>query len=139
MTELKTQRTEASVAAYVSGIADESRRRDCLTLLDMMRRATGEEPAMWGSSIVGFGSYHYTYASGRQGDWFPVGFASRKRALTVYVTPDLDPFDDLLAKLGKHRTGKGCIYIDRLADVDVEVLEELFAAAVARAGRAAGL
>jgi hypothetical protein len=130
MAELKTQRTEASVDAFVSGIADDARREDCMTLLRIMKQATGAEPAMWGPSIVGYGSYHYKYASGREGDWFVAGFSPRKRDLTLYIIAGFERYDALMAKLGKHTTGKSCLYIKRLADVDLMVLEELIAASV---------
>ncbi len=130
MADLKTTRTGESVDAFIQGIADDTRRQDCLKLVDLMRRAASAEPEMWGSGIVGFGSYHYVYASGREGDWFLVGFAPRKRDLTVYLTQGFDRFGGVLARLGKYRTGKGCLYIKRLTDVDLEVLEELVSASV---------
>jgi len=127
MGELKTQRTATSVDVIINGIADDARREDCLVLLGLMRRATGVEPEVWSSGVVGFGTYHYKSSSGQEGDWFPVGFASRKAAITVYLGLGLEEVAELLAKLGKHKTGKGCIYIKRLADVDLAVLEELVA------------
>lgn len=131
MADLKTTRTGGSVEAFIQGIAEDDRRQDCLGLVDIMRRATGLEPEMWGPSIVGFGSYHYTYASGREGDWFLVGFAPRKRDLTLYIMAGFDRYEEVLAKLGTYRTGKSCLYIKRLADVDLVVLEELVSASVA--------
>jgi hypothetical protein len=128
--ELKTKPTGASVEAFVQGIADETRRQDCTTLLGLMRRVTGAEPAMWGTSIVGFGSYHYRYASGREGDWFVTGFSPRKRDLTLYIMAGFSDHDDLLERLGPHKTGKSCLYVKRLADLDLEVLETLVAASV---------
>jgi hypothetical protein len=136
MADLKTTRTGASVEAFIQGIADDDRQEDCVELVDLMRRATGLEPEMWGPSIVGFGSYHYTYASGREGDWFLVGFAPRKRDLTLYVTSGFDRYEDVLARLGRYRTGRACLYIKRLADVDVAVLEELVSASVSHAAHA---
>ncbi len=127
MGELKTKRTDAGVGTLIGAIADDSRREDCLTLLGLMKRATGVDPAVWSSGVVGFGTFHYRSASGQEGDWFPVGFASRKAAITVYLGLSLEESTTLLAKLGKHKTGKGCIYIKRLADVDLAVLEELVA------------
>jgi hypothetical protein len=131
MAELKTKRTDASVDAFIQGIADDARRLDCLALLEMMRRVTGAEAELWSSGVVGFGRYRYTYASGREGDWFLVGFASRKANLAVYLMPGPDAHKDLLAKLGTYKTGKGCLYIKRLADVDPGVLEEILTASVA--------
>ncbi len=127
MGEIKTHRTGASVDTIIREIADDARREDCLALLGLMQRATGVDPEVWSSGLLGFGTYHYKSASGQEGDWFPVGFASRKAAITVYLGVSLDGVAGLLAKLGKHKTGKGCIYIKRLADVDLAVLEELVA------------
>ena len=98
-----------------------------------MKEVTQEEPIMWGTSIIGFGSYHYRYASGREGDWPIVGFSPRKRSLTVYLTPGLDEIGDLLGKLGKHRVGKGCLYINKLSDVDTDVLKEIIKKSIERA------
>jgi len=131
MGEIKTHRTAADVDEVISGITDDVRREDCLTLLGLMKRATGEGPAVWSSGALGFGTYHYKSASGQEGDWFPVGFASRKAAITVYLGVDLSGLEKLLARLGKHKTGRGCIYVKRLADVDLSVLEQLIADAYA--------
>jgi len=125
--ELKTQRTTASADDVIREIADDARREDCLALLAMMRRVTGVEPVVWSSGVVGFGTFHYKSASGREGDWFPVGFASRKANITVYLGLDLEHVTEPLSRLGKHTLGKGCIYIKRLADVDLGVLEEIVA------------
>ena len=125
MAELKTQKNDASVEAFLNTVADERKRRDCFTLVELMRKATGAEPAMWGDSIVGFGEYHYTYASGRASDWFLTGFAPRKQNLTLYIMAGFDEYEELLGKLGKHSTGKSCLYIKRLDDVDMPVLREL--------------
>lgn len=130
MAELKTQRTEASVDAFLKGVVDDTRRQDCLTLLRIMKQAVRAEPRMWGSSIVGFGSYHYKYASGREGDWFLAGFSPRKQDLTIYIMTSIDRNDALLARLGKHKTRKSCLYVKRLADVDLTVLKELISASV---------
>ncbi|MCB0240931.1 MAG: DUF1801 domain-containing protein [Anaerolineae bacterium] len=127
---MKTQKNDASVEAFLNTVADERKRRDCFTLLEMMQEATGAEPLMWGDSIVGFGEYHYTYASGRAGDWFLTGFAPRKQNLTLYIMAGFDEYDELLGKLGKHSTGKSCLYIKRLADVDMAALNELIALSV---------
>ena len=125
MAENKTKPTGASVDDYVASIADEARRTDCRRLIRMMARVTGEPPRMWGPSIVGFGTYHYRYDSGREGDFFLTGFSSRKAELSLYVMAGFASFPALMAKLGRHRTGKSCLYVRRLADVDLEVLEEL--------------
>ncbi len=121
MAELKTKRTEASVEEFISEIADDCRREDCLALVRIMRQATRSEPRMWGTSIVGFGEYHYKYASGREGDWFLAGFASRKRDLTIYIMAGFERSEALLMKLGKHNTGKCCLYVKRLREVDPEI------------------
>ena len=125
MAENKTKPTDASVDDYVASIVDEARRTDCRRLIRMMARVTGEPPRMWGPSIVGFGTYHYRYDSGREGDFFLTGFSSRKAELSLYVMAGFASFPALMAKLGRHRTGKSCLYVRRLADVDLEVLEEL--------------
>ena len=138
MGEIKTHRTGANVGALIRDIADDARREDCLALLDLMQRATGVDPEVWSSGLIGFGTYHYRSASGQEGDWFPVGFASRKAAITVYLGVSLEESAGLLAKVGRHKTGKGCIYIKRLADVDLAVLEELVADSYARIKRTYG-
>jgi hypothetical protein len=131
MAELKTKRTGASVDEFLATLADEGQRQDCRVLLELMTRLTGRPAEMWGASIVGFGDYRYRYASGREGDWFAVGFAPRKREISIYLMPGLEGHEALLAELGKHRTGVGCLYFKRLADVDVAVLERLVAASLA--------
>lgn len=125
MTELKTQKNAASVTDFLNSIADEGRRSDSFAVLALLREAAHAEPSMWGDSIVGFGSCHYKYASGRVGDWFPIGFSPRKQNLTVYMIGGFEGHADLLSKLGKHKLGKGCLYINKLADVDLKVLNEL--------------
>ena len=125
MAEMKTQETDASVDAFLDGVAHDKRRCDSLVVRDMMRRVTGCEPRMWGPSIVGFGRYHYTYDSGREGDFFLTGFSPRKQALTVYIMPGFSGYEGLMARLGKHKTGRSCLYINKLEDVDLEVLEDL--------------
>ena len=130
MAESKTKPSAASVNRYVEKIADETRRNDCVELLGIMKQATGEAPKMWGTGIVGFGSYHYKGASGREGDWFVAGFASRKTDLTIYLMGGQHLHPELLEKLGKHKSGKGCLYIKRLSDVDKGVLKKLIAATV---------
>ena len=125
MAELKTQPTNESVKDFIDGIADERRRRDCRTVMKIMKRVTKAAPKMWGSSIVGYGSYHYRYASGREGEWFTAGFSPRAQSLTLYIMSGFRQYASLLKKLGKHTTGKSCLYIKRLDDIDLEVLEEL--------------
>ena len=126
MAELKTQQNDGDVEAYLHSVEDERKRRDCFTLKEMMEEATGAPARMWGESIVGFGTYHYRYASGREGEWFLIGFAPRKRNLTLYIMSGFDAYDELLANLGKHSTGKSCLYVKTVDDVNVEVLRELF-------------
>ena len=135
MAQLKTRPTPASVTDFLDAVPDEARRTDCYALAEMMGEAG--EPRMWGESIVGFGSYDYSYASGRTGTWFRAGFFPRKRALTVYLMVDLDTQKEALAALGRHRRGKGCLYIRRLADIDTQVLEDLIRSSSAKGGSAA--
>ena len=125
MAELKTQRTEASVAEFLDNVADPKRRADAIAVAALIAEETGAEPAMWGSSIVGFGSYHYQYASGQRGDWPSVGLSPRKASLTVYLSTGFDGAADLLGRLGPHSLGKSCLYLKRLSDVDQSVLREL--------------
>lgn len=124
MAENKTKATKASVPAYIAAIKDEQRRADCKALVTLISKATGLKPKMWGTAIVGFGSYHYTYDSGREGDMCVVGFSSRAGAITVYAH-DFDGREALLAKLGKHKAKGGCIYVAKLADVNVTVLGQI--------------
>jgi hypothetical protein len=131
MVELKTRETAASATKFLNAIDDKAKRADCKALAKLMREITGMRAKMWGASIVGFGSYHYVYKSGREGDWFEVGFAPRKRDLTVYIMSGFRRHDALLATLGPHKTGVSCLYLKRLADIDLEVLSELIAASVA--------
>jgi len=131
MADNKTKPTKVSVAAFIDAITDQGRRADAKALVKLMQKAVGEKPKMWGPSIIGFGSYHYTYDSGREGDMPLIGFSPRKAATVLY---GLSGSKTLLPKLGKHTTGKGCVYIKKLADVDQKVLETMAAKAVA-AGR----
>lgn len=125
MAELKTKPTNASVEKFLNQVADETRREDCFKVAKMMEEITGEKPKMWGSSIVGFGSYHYKYASGQEGDWPIAAFSPRKQDLTLYLMPGFQEHADLMERLGKHRTGKSCLYIKRLSDVHVPTLNKL--------------
>jgi hypothetical protein len=135
MSENKTKPTDASVESYFAAITDETRRKDCEALAKLMTKATKQPPKMWGTSIVGFGSYHYKYESGREGDSCLVGFSSRKSDISVYLVADFPGRKDLLAKLGKHKLGKGCLYIRRFSDVDPNVLEQLVINSVAERKR----
>ena len=125
MAELKTKPNTQSVEEFLNGIADEQRREDCFRVLQIMKAETKAEPTMWGTSIVGFGHLHLKYESGRELDWFPVGFSPRKNDLTLYIMPGIHRYPELLKKLGKHKTGKGCLYIKKLADVDLPTLKKL--------------
>lgn len=125
MAELKTTQNDKSVTAFLNGIADEKKRQDSFTILELMQQVTGLEPKMWGDSIVGFGTYHYKYASGRQGDSPLTGFSPRKQNLTLYITSGFDQYEALLQDLGKHKTGKACLYINKITDIDLQVLKEL--------------
>ncbi len=133
MAELKTKANDASVSKFLGSIKDDQRRKDCETIVDLMREATAAEPKMWGASIVGFGDFHYVYKSGREGDWFVAGFSPRKQNLTLYVMTGFTQHEALLRKLGKHKTGKGCLYINTLQDVHLPTLRKLIQLAVALA------
>lgn len=122
---MKTRATDDSVQDFLATISDDARREECLRVVEIMRRATGAEPKLWGKGMVGFGSYHYRYDSGREGDWFLTGFSPRKENLTLYIMAGFDRYAALLDKLGKHKTGKSCLYVKRLADLDDAVLQEL--------------
>ena len=130
MAELKTKLTDASVEAFLNTLEDESKRKDAQTILQMMQDVTGEAPRMWGNSIVGFGSYRYKYASGKEGDWMLTGFSPRKQNLTLYIMSGFEINADIMSRLGKHTTGKGCLYIKKLKDVDQTVLRELITQSV---------
>ena len=125
MAELKTQENDASVDDYLNSVEDEKKREASFVVKELMEDVTGEEARMWGDSIVGFGHYHYKYASGRDAEWMLVGFAPRKRNLTLYIMSGFDEYDDLLGELGKHSTGKSCLYINKLEDIDMDVLRDL--------------
>jgi hypothetical protein len=134
MAELKTSRNDGDVDAFLDSVEDETRRRDARDLRRILSDVTGEPGAMWGPSIVGFGSHHYRYATGREVDWFKVGFSPRKQSLTIYLVPGVDRYQALLERLGDHKIGKGCLYVKRLSDVDAAVLRELVVASVSDAG-----
>ena len=131
MAENKTKQTAVSVASFIGALTDETKRADAHSLVKLMQNSTGEEPKMWGPSIIGFGSYHYTYDSGREGDMPIVGFSPRKPATVLYGMRGASNAEALLARLGKHTTGKGCVYIKKLSDVDLKVLKELIVKSVA--------
>lgn len=125
MADLKTKPTDNNVPAFIDKIENDKKRADSQKILELMQEVTGEEPVMWGDSIIGFGSYHYKYASGREGDWFLTGFSPRKQNLTLYIMSGFERYDALLARLGKHTTGKSCLYIKKIEDIDLHVLREL--------------
>jgi hypothetical protein len=131
LAELKTKVNDASVTKFLDSIADEKKRQDAYTLLELMQKVTKAQPKMWGSSIIGFGDMHYVYESGREGDWFVTGFSPRKQNLTLYgMSGGWHQYPTLLEKLGKHTLGKGCLYIKKLDDVDKPTLEKLIAQSV---------
>lgn len=125
MAELKTRPENADVETFLAGIEDARRREDCRALVALLTDATGEEPVMWGGTIIGFGRYHYVYDSGREGDWFLTGVSPRKESLTVYIMDGFERHEDLMARLGSYRTGNSCLYLKKLDDVDAAVLGEL--------------
>ncbi len=125
MTELKTRPNDKNVKEFLNNVENKRRREDGFKILKLMQEVTQEPPIMWGDSIVGFGSYHYEYASGREADWLAIGFSPRKQSLTVYIMDGFEKYSELLQKLGKHKTGKSCLYINKLDDVNISVLKEL--------------
>jgi len=130
MAELKTKVNKASVDKFIKSIKDEQKRNDCYKILKIMQKATKAEPKMWGASIVGSGSYHYKYASGREGDWMLTAFSPRKQNLTIYIMPGFNEYKRLMKNLGEHTTGKSCLYIKKLEDIDMKVLRELITVSV---------
>ena len=135
MAELKTKQNDASITDFIASVDDEQKRADALALLDIFAEATGLPAKMWGTSIIGYGSYHYKYKSGQEGDWMLTAFSPRKQQLSIYIMPGTSKYPDLLAKLGKHKTSGGCsgscLYIKRLSDVDTTVLKKLIKQSVA--------
>ena len=125
MSDLKTQPNNQSVEAFLDTIEPESKRDDAREVLKLMKKVSGEDPVMWGDSIVGFGKYHYVYESGREGDWMLTGFSPRKQSLTLYLMSGYAEMDQLLKKLGKYKHSVSCLYIKRLSDIDMNVLEEM--------------
>lgn len=125
MAKLKTQKNEQSVTAFLNAIEDPQKRKDTKTICRWMKAASGQKPSMWGDAIIGYGTYHYRYASGREGDWFRIGISPRKQYISVYLLAGFDNDQDLLKRLGKHKTGSCCLNIKRLSDIDETVLQEL--------------
>jgi hypothetical protein len=125
MAVLKTAKTSRSVAAFLKEIQDEGIRTDCRTLVRIMEEITGSKASLWGTSIVGFGMYHYRYESGREGDWFLAGFSPRKKNLTIYIMAGFDRYDELMRKLGKFKAGKSCLYVSSLEDINIPTLKQL--------------
>lgn len=124
----KTQATDADVTDFLAAVEHPTRRADGLALDQVFRKVTGFTPRMWGPSLVGYGSYHYVYDSGREGDFLATGFAPRKANLSIHIMPGYQDYSEILSRLGKHKIGKSCLYVNKLADIDVNVLEELIAA-----------
>jgi hypothetical protein len=136
MAELKTKPTHSSVEAFLHAIPDERRRQDCLEVARIMEAATGRKPKMWGESIVGFGDYRYKYESGREGEWFLTGFSPRKKDLTLYIMAGFDRYETLMSRLGRFKTGRSCLYLRNLEDVDSDVLTELIRESVEHVSKA---
>jgi hypothetical protein len=130
MAELKTQPNDASVVAFLQKIENETKRKDALAIHELMKELTGESATMWGGSIVGYGSYHYKYASGREGDWFQVGFSPRKQNLSLYIMSGFSRYPELMAALGKYKTGKSCLYVNKLEDINLDILKQLITESV---------
>jgi Domain of unknown function (DU1801) len=128
--EIKTKKTDASVSKFIDMVADEGKREEAYTVLKLMQKITKEEPKLWGSAIVGFGTYTYKYASGQQGDWPLVAFSPRKQNLTLYIESDFEKRSELMAKLGKYKTSKACLYLKSLKDIDMKVLQEIITRSV---------
>ena len=126
MAENKTQKTDSSVEDFINSVDHEGKRADAFEILEMMKAVTGEEPKMWGKAIIGFGDLHYKYASGREGDWFKVGFSPRKAKISLYISGcDVAMHEEMISRFGKHKAGKGCLYVNKLVDIDKEVLKEM--------------
>ena len=129
MAELKTQYNDQSVDAFLNKVENEKRKRDAYLVMDLMKKVTNEAPRMWGNSIVGFGSYHYKYKSGREGDWFLTGFSPRKQSLTIYIMPELDQYE-AIQLLGQYKAGKSCLYVKKIEDIDINILEQLIESSI---------
>lgn len=131
MAELKTKMNDNDIVEFLNGIDNEDRKNDCFKLLKLIGQWTNEPPKMWGQSIVGFGSYHYKYDSGREGDWFLTGFSPRKHNLTIYITAGFKAYDEIMKELGKYKIGSSCLYMKRLSDIDTDKLKILIEKSVA--------
>ena len=134
LVEIKTKQTLASVAAFIDSVPDEQKRKDSFAILEMMKKITGEQPEMWGGSIIGFGNIHLKYDSGRELDWMKIGFSPRAQNLTLYVLCNSPEQNELLKKLGRHKTGKGCLYINKISDVNIDVLKKVINYGYSRKG-----
>lgn len=130
MADLKTQKNKASVLDFLNAVVNEKRKADSFAVLELMKKITHSEPNMWGPSIIGLGHYHYKYANGIENDWFLTGFSPRKQSLTLYIMNGFTRYDEILGRLGKYKTGKSCLYINKLEDIHMNVLEELITASV---------
>ncbi|WP_258102787.1 DUF1801 domain-containing protein [Marinoscillum sp. MHG1-6] len=130
MSDLKTTPNNQSVTEFLDAVPNETRKKDARAVLQLMKKITGKKPVMWGPSIVGFGTYHYKYASGREGDWFWVGFSPRKHKLVLYIMAGFGKYDTLMAQLGKYKTGVSCLYINQLSDINIDILRELITESV---------
>lgn len=130
MAENKTKQNKGSVTAFLNAVQDEQKRTDSYAILETMKALSGEEPKMWGESIIGFGTYHYKYASGREGDFMRIGFAPRKQNIALYLMTGANRDQHLITKLGKYKTGKSCLYINKLAEVDIDVLKEMITSSI---------
>lgn len=130
MAELKTKLNDASVVKFLTTIENEQQRKDSFEILELMKEATCDEPKMWGNSIIGFGTYHYAYTSGREGDWMRIGFSPRKGKISLYLMCEVEHQTEILARIGKYKTGKSCFYINKMADIDRTVLKELIQSAI---------
>ena len=128
MSDVKTRPHDGDVEAFLASVASEKRREDCRAVMAIMQQITGEPPVMWGPSIIGYGRYHYTYKTGREGDFLATGFSPRKASLSIYIMPGYADFGDIMGRLGKHKTGRSCLYVNKLADIDESVLRELIRA-----------
>lgn len=130
MADLKTKKNNSNIEDFLSSVDNEKRKADSFKILELMKKITNSDPRMWGASIIGFGHYHYKYASGRENDWFLTGFSPRKQSLTLYIVNGFSHYDEILGRLGKYKTSKSCLYINKLEDIDVKVLKELITASV---------
>ena len=132
MAELKTRQNNKSVRQFIDGVEDKKKREDCKVILKLMEEVTKSKPKMWGDSIVGFGNYHYEYESGREGDWFLTGFSPRKQNLTLYIMSGFKEHSELLKNLGKYKTSKACLYINKIEDINLDILKKMISKSVER-------